>query len=133
MGPAVGNHLASDRDRFFVDKSWWSIPTDQATTHHLIPVIDVTRTCADRRSAAGYVGKAERTPASGGSELVSAVPVVSAAGGSQWLSVVHRRALSRNRATAADWARAGQSIDHSARISGLTILRAMTPGSAWAP
>jgi hypothetical protein len=34
------------------------------------------------------------------------------------LSVAHRRVLSRERAMAADWARAGQTIDHSsAKIS----------------
>jgi hypothetical protein len=33
------------------------------------------------------------------------------------LSVAHRRVLSRKRAMAADWARAGQTIDHSAKIS----------------
>jgi hypothetical protein len=34
----------------------------------------------------------------------------------QWLSAAHRRALSTRRAIAADWARVGQRIDHSARI-----------------
>jgi hypothetical protein len=33
------------------------------------------------------------------------------------LSVAHRRVLSRKRAMAADWARADQTIDHSAKIS----------------
>src|SRR5260370_19690308 len=42
----------------------------------------------------------------------------------------HRRVLSRKRAIAADWARAAQRIDHSIEISGWTILRATTPGSA---
>jgi hypothetical protein len=35
----------------------------------------------------------------------------------QPLSVAHRRVLSRKCAMAADWARAGQTIDHSAKIS----------------
>ena len=37
------------------------MPTDQATRHHLIPVIRATRTCADRRSTRGYVAERRAT------------------------------------------------------------------------
>jgi hypothetical protein len=50
------------------------------------------------------------------SEWVSAGVAVSG-GSSQWLWAAHRRALSRNRPIAADWARAGQRIDESTAIA----------------
>src|SRR6202012_405751 len=64
-------------------------------------------------------------------ELVSALS--GALGlGSHSLTAAQCRALSRKRVTEGDSARAGQRIDHSARIGGSPMLRAATPGSAWA-
>ncbi len=49
---------------------------------------------------------------------------------SQLFSCAHRRALSRNSVIAADRARAGHRIDHSASMPGSAIVRAWMLGSA---
>jgi hypothetical protein len=46
--------VASNRDGFFVYKDWSSLPNDQTTTHHLIPVIRATLTHVQPTALARY-------------------------------------------------------------------------------